>query len=155
MPAAAPGNPLAEILSARILAQGPITFADYMDACLYHPEFGYYTRADGTPRRDYYTSVDVHPMFGGLLARQLQEMWVAMGRPEPFYLVEAGAGTGTLARCILDFIAATFGDFYAGGGNFRGATARTCGGAGAAFGAGVGGVPGGASGRDTLRMHIF
>jgi len=113
MPAAAPGNPLAEILSARILAQGPITFADYMDACLYHPEFGYYTRADGTPRRDYYTSVDVHPMFGGLLARQLQEMWVAMGRPEPFYLVEAGAGTGTLARCILDFIAATFGDFYA------------------------------------------
>ncbi len=113
MPAAAPGNPLVEILAARIVAQGPLTFADYMDTCLYHPEFGYYTRADVWPRRDYYTSVDVHPMFGSLLARQLQEMWVAMGRPEPFYLVEAGAGTGTLARCILDFIAETFGDFYA------------------------------------------
>jgi SAM-dependent MidA family methyltransferase len=113
MPAAAPGNPLAEILAARILAQGPITFADYMDACLYHPEFGYYTRADVSPRRDYYTSVDVHPMFGSLLARQLQEMWVVMGRPQVFHLVEAGAGTGALARCILDFIAETFSDFYA------------------------------------------
>ena len=113
MPAAAPVNPLVEILAARILAQGPLTFADYMDTCLYHPEFGYYTRADVSPRRDYYTSVDVHPMFGSLLARQLQEMWVALGRPEPFDLVEAGAGTGVLARCILDFIAETFGDFYA------------------------------------------
>ena len=113
MPAAAPGNPLVEILAARILAQGPLTFADYMDTCLYHPEFGYYTRAEISPRRDYYTSVDVHPMFGSLLARQLQEMWVAMGRSEPFHLVEAGAGTGVLARCILDFIAETFGDFYA------------------------------------------
>ena len=112
MPAAAPENPLVEILAARIVARGPLTFADYMDSCLYHPEFGYYTRAGVSPRRDYYTSVDMHPMFGSLLARQLQEMWVAMGRPEPFHLVEAGAGTGALARCILDFVAETFGDFY-------------------------------------------
>lgn len=112
MPAAAPENPLVQILAARMRAQGPLTFADYMDTCLYHPEFGYYTRADVAPRRDYYTSVDLHPMFGSLLARQLQEMWVAIGRPEPFHLVEAGAGTGALARCILDFIGATFGDFY-------------------------------------------
>jgi SAM-dependent MidA family methyltransferase len=112
MPAGAAQNPLVEILVARIRAQGPITFADYMDTCLYHPEFGYYTRSDVSPRRDYYTSVDLHPMFGSLLARQLQEVWVVMGRPAPFYLVEAGAGTGDLARVILDFVAETFGDFY-------------------------------------------
>jgi len=66
MPAAAAENPLVEILTARIRAQGPLTFADYMDTCLYHPELGYYTRVDVAPRRDYYTSVDLHPMFGSL-----------------------------------------------------------------------------------------
>jgi SAM-dependent MidA family methyltransferase len=106
-------TPLAAILAERIRARGPITFAEYMDACLYHPEHGYYAKPDQQPRSDYFTSVDVSPMFGRLLARQFHEMWVQLGRPDPFWLVEAGAGTGALAKHVLDCATESLGDFYA------------------------------------------
>lgn len=103
---------LATMLTERIRAWGPITFAKYMDACLYDPQHGYYTRAEQMPRRDYFTSVDASPIFGRLLARQFQEMWVQLGRPAEFLLVEPGAGTGALAAQILDFTAESFPEFY-------------------------------------------
>ncbi|MGD0401953.1 MAG: SAM-dependent methyltransferase [Candidatus Acidiferrales bacterium] len=105
-------TPLALILAERIRSHGPITFAEYMEACLYHTVHGYYTKAEQEPRRDYFTSVDASPLFGRLLARQFQEMWCAVGRPDAFWLVEAGAGTGQLAKQILDFTAETWPDFY-------------------------------------------
>ncbi|MFY9528048.1 MAG: SAM-dependent methyltransferase [Candidatus Acidiferrales bacterium] len=105
-------TPLAELLAERIRLHGPITFADYMESCLYHPEYGYYSRADHAYRRDYYTNVDVRPIFGRLLARQLHEIWAVMGKPAPFGLVEAGAGNGDLARQVLDFLSESFRDFY-------------------------------------------
>ncbi len=106
-------NPLAAQLARRIREQGPITFAEYMEACLYDPEHGYYTREDQRPGRDYFTSADIKPLFGRLLARQFERMWAALGRPEPFWLVEAGAGTGALAKVILDFAARALPEFYA------------------------------------------
>jgi SAM-dependent MidA family methyltransferase len=105
-------TPLAIELAARIAAHGPITFAEYMAACLYHPEFGYYSRAESTHFADYYTSVDVHPIFGRLLARQLEQMWRNLGSPSPFFAVESGAGVGCLAKHILDFAAAQLPEFY-------------------------------------------
>jgi SAM-dependent MidA family methyltransferase len=106
-------TPLALILADRIRAQGPITFAEYMEACLYDPEHGYYTKQDQQARRDYFTSVDASPLFGRLLARQFHEMWTVLGRPACFWLVEAGAGTGALAKQILDFAQEPFPEFYA------------------------------------------
>jgi SAM-dependent MidA family methyltransferase len=50
---------------------------------------------------DYLTSPDVHPIFGSLVAKQLWQMWQAMGEPRPFTVVETGAGSGLLARDIL------------------------------------------------------
>jgi SAM-dependent MidA family methyltransferase len=105
-------TPLATSLTAHIRAWGPITFAKYMDACLYDPQHGYYTRTDQSPRRDYFTSVDASPIFGRLLARQFQEMWDQLGRPAEFLLVEPAAGTGALATQILDFAAESFPEFY-------------------------------------------
>jgi SAM-dependent MidA family methyltransferase len=113
MPARLDPSPLAEILAVQIGARGRITFAEYMDACLYHPQHGYYAKADQHARRDYVTSVDVSPVFARLLARQFHEMWTALGRPERFWLVEAGAGTGALAKQVLDFAAESLGEFYA------------------------------------------
>src|SRR5215469_7281999 len=101
-------TPLAELLATRIREHGPITFADYMEACLYHPEYCYYSRADQKPRRDYITSVDVSPIFGRLLLRQFHQMWEITGRPDEFWLVEAGAGTGMLANSILNAAAERF-----------------------------------------------
>ncbi len=80
---------------------------------MYDPVHGYYSQPERTPFADYYTSVDVHPIFGRLLARQLEEMWRAMDRPAPFWIVEAGAGVGRLAAQILDFSAAKLPEFYA------------------------------------------
>jgi SAM-dependent MidA family methyltransferase len=113
MPLAPEPAPLAAILADRIRARGPITFAEYMRACLYDPAHGYYTRPKQESRRDYFTSADVQPLFGRLLARQFLEMWLLLGRTSPFILVEAGAGTGALARQILDFVAESQSEFYA------------------------------------------
>lgn len=105
-------TPLATMLAKHIRAWGPITFAKYMDACLYDPQHGYYSRAEPLPRRDYFTSVDASPIFGRLLARQFQEMWVELEKPSKFLLVELGAGPGALATQILDFTAESFPEFY-------------------------------------------
>lgn len=104
---------LTAILSEQIRAGGPITFAEFMRECLYHPLHGYYSRASAQRFGDYYTSVDVHPIFGRLLARQFAEMWVALGSPRNFTLVEAAAGVGRLAGHILDFSARELPEFYA------------------------------------------
>ena len=105
-------TPLAELLAERIRRYGAITFADYMRECLYHPVHGYYSKPELSRFADYYTSVDVHPIFGRLLARQFAEMWENLGHPEEFKLVEAGAGVGRLAGHILDFCETKFPAFY-------------------------------------------
>ncbi len=108
------GTPLAELLAARIREGGSLPFASYMAECLYHPQHGYYNSPAAAHRiRDYYTSVDVHPVFGRLLARQLAEMWEILGRPRPFLAAELGAATGALAAQILDFTARALPDFSA------------------------------------------
>ena len=101
---------LRELIADRISTSGPISFAEFMDISLYHPELGYYARAAQKTGRagDFFTSVDVGPIFGKLLAKQFAEMWRIVPHraesPEPraFDLVEAGAGSGRLARDILD-----------------------------------------------------
>jgi len=105
-------TPLEELLAERIRRYGLIPFADFMRECLYHPVHGYYSKVESPRFADYYTSVDVHPIFGRLLCRQFAEMWEHLGRPKEFLLVEAGAGTGRLAQHILDFSEAKLPDFY-------------------------------------------
>jgi SAM-dependent MidA family methyltransferase len=105
-------TPLAELLAERIRRFGPLTFADYMRECLYHPVHGYYSKAGSKRFADYYTSVDVHPIFARLLARQFAEMWDSLGRPVEFTLVEVGAGVGRFAEQVLGFCEAKLPDFY-------------------------------------------
>ena len=113
---------LRELIADRIRTSGPISFAEFMEISLYHPELGYYARAAQKTGRagDFFTSVDVGPIFGELLAKQFAEMWRILGsdprtstgvRPQ-FDLLEAGAGNGRLARDILDAAQRTDPDFY-------------------------------------------
>ena len=104
---------LSKIIAERIRAGGPVSFAEFMRECLYHPVHGYYSRASAARFGDYYTSVDVHPIFGRLLARQFAEMWKVLGSPRPFVVVEAGAGVGRLAGHILEFSARALPEFCA------------------------------------------
>src|SRR2546425_10163617 len=102
-------NSLGELIAGRIHANGPISFAEFMDISLYHPEFGYYARAAQRTGRagDFFTSVDVGPIFGEMLAKQLAEMWHLLQQPAPFDLVEAGAGNERLSRDVPDAAART------------------------------------------------
>ncbi|MDP6349335.1 MAG: SAM-dependent methyltransferase [Chloroflexota bacterium] len=93
------GDDLAGMLRGRIRRDGPISFARFMEAALYHPEFGYYTSSSGGPD-DYFTSVTAHPAFGAMLANHLDDVWRLLDRPEPFRVVELGAGDGRLAGHI-------------------------------------------------------
>lgn len=97
-------SPLLPLIVDRIRAGGPITVADYVALALYHPQHGYYTSAAQRSGRagDFFTSVDVGPVFGELLGVQLAEMWRVLGSPAEFDLVEAAAGNGRLSRDILD-----------------------------------------------------
>ena len=87
-----------------------------MELALYHPVHGYYTRAARRSGKngDFYTSVDVSPLFGALIAEQLREMWELLRSSGggDFDLVEAAAGNGRLSRDILDAAAAHYPDFY-------------------------------------------
>ena len=83
----------------RIEERGFITFAEFMDLALYWPRGGYYSSGDPIgPGGDYYTSPQVHPVFATLLAVQLFQMWQLLDRPDPFTVVELGAGNGLLCR---------------------------------------------------------
>jgi SAM-dependent MidA family methyltransferase len=98
--------------------RGPMTVAAFMELALYHPELGYYARAARRSGRtgDFFTSVDVGPLFGELLATQLAEMAEilnsASGIQNSFDLVEAGAGNGRLSADILVAARARASGFY-------------------------------------------
>jgi SAM-dependent MidA family methyltransferase len=73
-----------------------------MDLALYDPEHGFYASGGSAGRRgDFLTSPEVGPLFGAVIARALDTWWRDAGSPDPFVVIEAGAGTGTLARSVL------------------------------------------------------
>src|SRR5262245_17990925 len=93
---------LRDELVARIRQNGPIRFGEFIDAALYDPTFGFFTRGGGAGRRrDFLTSPEVGPLFGAVLARVLDAWWDELERPDPFTSVDCGAGAGTLARAIV------------------------------------------------------
>ncbi|NJL89801.1 MAG: class I SAM-dependent methyltransferase [Coleofasciculaceae cyanobacterium SM2_1_6] len=86
--------------------QHRITFAAYMDLALYHPQHGYYAtgRVNIGDRGDFFTAPHLGADFGELLGKQLSELWEIMGRPEPWQLVEMGAGQGLIAIDMLRYL---------------------------------------------------
>ncbi|MFD0588077.1 class I SAM-dependent methyltransferase [Paenibacillus sp. GCM10027627] len=76
-----------------------LTFRDYMEACLYEPEYGYYRSGplrvgkDG----DFYTSSAVGDVMGEVLARYTLANANAARTNGPSSIVEWGAGTGKLS----------------------------------------------------------
>ena len=110
------GGQIREQISGRIKAGGPITFAEFMEAALYTPGYGYYAsgrsiwgeRACGG---DYVTNPDLSPVFARTLATQFHEMWTQLGSPKRFDLIEAGAGRGLLIKGVLEAATELYPDF--------------------------------------------
>lgn len=98
-------TPLGEILRDRILCSGPLPFNQFMEAALYHPEFGYYRRKRDPfgIAGDFYTAEQVQPAFGILMAQRIRMLRRCMGDPEEFAVVEMGAGRGEMAEALGEF----------------------------------------------------
>jgi SAM-dependent MidA family methyltransferase len=95
-------SPAAERIAERIRRQGPIAFDAFMEAALYG-EGGFFAAGRGAGRsgRDFVTSPEVGPLFGALVAHALDGWWDELDGPDPFVVVDAGAGRGRLARDVL------------------------------------------------------
>jgi len=95
-------NALTKELMARIRAEGPISIADYMQECLLHPKYGYYsTRDPFGAEGDFVTAPEISQMFGELLGLCLAQTWIDQGSPAPITLAELGPGRGTLMADLL------------------------------------------------------
>ena len=118
-------NDCRALILERIRQHGPLSFAQFMECALYDPATGYYAGAARRSGRrgDFYTSVDVAPLFGELLAEQFAEMGRILTSdtghrtPDdvvgPIDLVEGGAGDGRLSRDVLDALETNAPDLYA------------------------------------------
>ena len=107
------------LIVEKIRERGPITVADFMSIALYHPEFGYYTSKKYRTGRqgDFFTSVNVGPLFGGLLCHQFNQFWRILrkhssNKNRHFDIVEVGASNGQLACDVLDTARKLYPDFY-------------------------------------------
>lgn len=93
---------LMSFITSRIRATGPVTFAQFMEWCLYHPDYGYYGsgKAKIGKAGDFYTGPCVNPLFGGMVAKQLCQMGELLGN-DTFTVLEIGGGRGFLCADIL------------------------------------------------------
>ena len=105
---------LREQIEQEVRQNGPIPFSRYMEICLYDPSDGYYSHnAEQFGKAgDFYTSSDVHAVFGRLLARQFEEIWRAFDRPAQLEILELGPGRGLFASDVLDWSRKKFPDFF-------------------------------------------
>ncbi|WP_091743148.1 class I SAM-dependent methyltransferase [Phenylobacterium immobile] len=96
------GETLTDRLAAQIAQDGPLTVAQYMTACLHDPQHGYYaTRPALGERGDFITAPLISQMFGELIGVWVASVWMQLGEPASFQLVELGPGDGTLMADLL------------------------------------------------------
>ena len=94
-------TPLARKLAARMSAEGAVTLQDYMETCLYDPEYGYYKQRDPLGREgDFITAPEISQVFGELVGLWAGETWRIAGEQE-VRLIELGPGRGTLMADAL------------------------------------------------------
>jgi SAM-dependent MidA family methyltransferase len=104
---------LKRFILSQIKERGPVPFSQFMEWCLYHPEYGYYRSEKIRIGRegDYYTGPCVHPFFGHLIAKQLLQMAEILGAGK-FDVIEMGGGRGFLCKDILDWLSQKKPTFY-------------------------------------------
>ena len=105
-------TPLAEILRDEIGRSGPISFQRFMEAALYHPEYGYYRRQGPDPfgkEGDFFTAEQLQPVFGILIAARIRSLYREMGEPSDFEVVELGPGRGEMVEALEKLTLVPFG----------------------------------------------
>ena len=109
---------LAQIIADEIRADGPMPFRRFMELALYHPQLGYYAgqRDPFGASGDFYTNAQLQPVFGRLLAQQIERWRQELGCPEDFSVLEVGPGRGEIGSQVrasipgIDWIDVDYGD---------------------------------------------
>lgn len=100
--ATSPASPLARKLAERIARDGPISVADYIEACLQDADDGYYRhKAAIGAGGDFVTAPEISQVFGELIGLWCAVAWQQMGGPPAVRLIELGPGRGTLMADAL------------------------------------------------------
>lgn len=108
-----PGTPLARKLAARLTSEGSIPVSEWIAACLTDPSHGYYRRVQSIGKTgDFTTAPEISQIFGELIGAWAVEMWILLGRPPTFRLVELGPGRGTLMADMLRAVMRPAQDFH-------------------------------------------
>ena len=95
-------NSLSRLLKQQIRHNGPISISQFMEICLLHPQYGYYTTSSPFGQKgDFITAPEVSQMFGELIGLFLAQAWSDQKNLEEAVLVELGPGRGTLAADIM------------------------------------------------------
>lgn len=90
-----------QALKAHFETKGPLSLADYMDICLYHPKGGYYQVREPIGRSgDFTTAPVISPLFAYPIAKQCAAVLQACQKPDAMIL-ELGPGSGHLAEGVL------------------------------------------------------
>lgn len=102
---------LIQKIVAEISRKGPMSFARFMEMALYDVSYGYYmTQAVESEQLsrdrigwggDFFTAPELSPILVKTLVRQILDIDVRLGHPDPFTFLEVGAGNATFA---IDFI---------------------------------------------------
>ncbi len=93
---------LAARLAARIRAHGPLSVADYMQACLFDAREGVYAaRQPIGAAGDFITAPEISQIFGELLGLWCVAVWQSMGEPPAITVAELGPGRGVLMADAL------------------------------------------------------
>jgi SAM-dependent MidA family methyltransferase len=104
---------LVDSLRARIETDGPMPFEEFMAACLYDPDGGFFTTGPlrSVQEGDFLTSPEISPWFGRMLARFVR---TERSLAEPRYrVVEVGAGSGSLIRPLMEELGREGYDYHA------------------------------------------
>jgi NADH dehydrogenase [ubiquinone] 1 alpha subcomplex assembly factor 7 len=95
-------NPLSKLLNQQIRYNGPMSISQFMEICLLHPKYGYYTNSSPFGQKgDFVTAPEVSQMFGELIGLFLAQAWSDQKNLEEAVLVELGPGRGTLTADIM------------------------------------------------------
>lgn len=109
-------TPLEKLIITEIQKNGSMALNRYMELCLYHEQFGYYTTGRNfwtELPQDFTTAPEISPLFGYCLAEWMANAWNHAGKPNPFTLIEAGPGRGVLMCDMLARLQATHPACYA------------------------------------------
>ena len=88
-----------------VLTYGDLSFRDFMELALYHPEFGYYARPLNPVGKggDYVTAGSLSPAFSFAIAGLFRE-FVGRTEGEVCSFVDIGCGDGSLVRAVADLV---------------------------------------------------